>query len=75
VISSVKREEIQQEIQLAVLGTARMPTYTTRSQAVLLEMSHWYPHPRIHEIERYKTRIDETPGPTPIGLPRIALSG
>jgi hypothetical protein len=75
VISRVKREENQQEIQLAVLGTARTSTYTTSSKAVLLEMTHRYPHLRIAETEKHKTRIDETPGPIPIGLLRIAISG
>jgi hypothetical protein len=31
---------VRQEIQLAVLGTARASTYTTQSEAVLLGMSY-----------------------------------
>jgi hypothetical protein len=46
-----------QEIQLAVLETARTVTYTTSDMAVILVLSHSNPH----------LRIAETPGPIPIG--------
>jgi hypothetical protein len=42
-IQSKRRREsvvIRQEIQLAILGTARTATYTTQPEAVLLVMSH-----------------------------------